>query len=107
MSAATISLREADESRQRDAVPAVSAPSRPARKRGEPQARIDVTKPLECQPAYLRFADVAALLGKSVRTISSWEQRGLLRVMRPAGGTPIVSRVELERLLREGAANGC
>lgn len=80
----------------------VEATDRCERRRAAAQARIDVSQPLERQPAYLRFADVAALLGKSVRTISSWEQRGLLRVTRPAGGTPLVSRVEIERLLREG-----
>jgi hypothetical protein len=74
--------------------------------RKAPQPRIDITQPVERQPAYLRLADVAALLGKSVRTISSWEARGLLRVIRPAGGTPLVSRTEIERLLREGATNG-
>ena len=68
----------------------------------EPRSSIDVTMPIERQPAYLRLADVAALLGKSVRTISSWEQRGLLRVTRPAGGAPLIARAEIERLLSEG-----
>lgn len=74
----------------------------------EPRASIDLTLPIERQPAYLRLADVAALLGRSVRTISSWEQRGLLRVTRPAGGAPLIARTEVERLLTEGlsCANG-
>ena len=69
----------------------------------EPRSTIDVTLPIERQPAYLRLADVAALLGRSVRTISSWEQRGLLRVTRPAGGAPLIARAEVQRLLDEGS----
>lgn len=70
----------------------------------EPRSTIDVTLPIERQPAYLRLADVAALLGRSVRTISSWEQRGLMRVTRPAGGAPLIARSEVERLLTEGSS---
>jgi hypothetical protein len=74
---------------------------RPARGREALAARIDITVPIDRQPAYLRFADVAALLGKSVRTIASWEAQGHLRVLRLAGGTPLVERREVERLLSE------
>jgi predicted site-specific integrase-resolvase len=62
---------------------------------------IDITLPITEQPAYLRIADAAALLRRSVRTIAHWEQRGLLRVLRPAGGAPLISRTEIERLLGE------
>ncbi len=64
---------------------------------------IDVTQPLTNQPAYLRLADAAALLRRSVRTIAHWEARGLIRVSRPAGGAPLIERAEIERLLSEGS----
>ncbi|HET8932216.1 MAG TPA: hypothetical protein VFN67_02195 [Polyangiales bacterium] len=83
---------------------APSEAHRPGDRSREPRSSIDVTLPIERQPAYLRLADVAALLGKCVRTISSWEQRGLLRVTRPAGGSPLVARSEVERLLSEGTS---
>lgn len=86
------------------------APNRHARTSAEAherkgaRSRVDITLPIERQPAYLTFADVGALLGKCVRTISSYEQRGLLRVLRPAGGNPLIERSEVERLLTEGTA---
>jgi hypothetical protein len=64
---------------------------------------IDITKPLDQQPAFLRLADAAALLRRSVRTLAHWEARGLLRVARPAGGSPLIARSEIERLLAEGS----
>jgi hypothetical protein len=79
-----------------------------ARQRKPARVRIDVTLPIERQPFYLTLADVAAIFGKSTRTIAMWEQKGLLRVTRPAGGAPLVARSEVERLLAEGtgAVNG-
>lgn len=77
------------------------SPNRRNRRRAAAQPRVDITLPIERQPAYLRLADVAALLGKSIRTISSWEARGLLRVRRPAGGTPLVEKSEIERLFSQ------
>jgi excisionase family DNA binding protein len=73
------------------------------RQRKAARVRIDITLPIERQPFYLTVADVAAIFGKSTRTIAMWEQKGLLRVSRPAGGTPLISRSEVERLLTEGA----
>jgi predicted site-specific integrase-resolvase len=68
------------------------------------QPAIDVTKPIDQQPAYLRLHEVALLLRRSVRAIARWEHDGLLRgVVRPAGGVPLVPRAEIERILREGA----
>lgn len=86
----------ADVSRERDNTQA------PKRRRESPRVSVDITVPIERQRAYLRPADVAALLGKSVRTIAIWEQKGLLRVTRPAGGAPLIARSEVERLLAEG-----
>lgn len=65
---------------------------------------IDITRPIHDQPAYLSLPEAAALLRRSTRALARWESRGLLRVMRPAGGNPIVARSELERLLSEGAS---
>ena len=64
---------------------------------------IDLSRPINEQPAHLRLAEAAALLRRSVRTLAHWEARGLLRVIRPAGGAPLIARSELERLLAEGA----
>jgi hypothetical protein len=67
------------------------------------RVRIDIRQPIESQPAYMSQADVAALLGNTVRTIARWEQLGLIRVIRPCGGNPLIARSEVERLLSEGA----
>ena len=74
-----------------------------SRARKAARVRIDVTLPIERQPFYLTVADVAAIFGKSTRTIAMWEQKGLLRVTRPAGGNPVICRSEVERILNEGA----
>jgi hypothetical protein len=67
------------------------------------QTTIDVSRPISEQPAYLSLSEAAALLRRSTRALARWEGRGLLRVLRPAGGNPIIERAELERLLSEGA----
>ena len=64
---------------------------------------IDLSRPINEQPSWLRLAEAAALLRRSVRTLAHWEARGLLRVVRPAGGAPLIARSEIERLLEEGA----
>lgn len=64
---------------------------------------IDLSKPLQQQPFLLRVPQAAALLGRTTRTLRAWEARGLLRVVRPAGGAPLIERTEIERLLAEGA----
>jgi hypothetical protein len=64
---------------------------------------IDVRRPISDQPAYLSLPEAAALLRRSTRALARWEGRGLLRVLRPAGGNPIIERAELERLLSEAA----
>lgn len=63
----------------------------------------DVRLPIAEQPAYLRISEVALLFRRSVRTLSDWEARGLIKVIRPAGGAPLIERAEVERLLREGS----
>jgi excisionase family DNA binding protein len=64
-------------------------------------SRINLSRPLNEQPALLRLREAAALLGRTDRTLRSWEARGLIRFVRPAGGVPLVERSELERLLNE------
>ena len=63
----------------------------------------DPCLPLTSQPIFLRVPEAAALLRRSTRTLRSWETRGLLRVVRPAGGAPLIARAEIERLLSEGS----
>jgi hypothetical protein len=65
---------------------------------------IDINLPINEQPAYLNMQEAAALLRRSTRALARWEARGLLHVLRPAGGNPLVERAEIERLLAEGAA---
>lgn len=65
---------------------------------------IDISRPLREQPAYLSLPEAAALLRRSTRALARWESRGLLRVLRPAGGNPLIERSELERLLAEAAS---
>jgi hypothetical protein len=64
---------------------------------------IDIRRPIADQPAYLRIPEAAALLRRSPRTLALWEQQGLIRMVRPAGGLPVIERTEIERLMREGA----
>jgi hypothetical protein len=64
---------------------------------------IDINRPITDQPAYLSVPEAAALLRRSTRALARWEARGLLRVLRPAGGNPLVARAEIERLLADGA----
>lgn len=65
---------------------------------------IDLTAPIEKQPAYLTIAEAAAYLRCSTRALARWEARGLLRFVRPAAGYPLVPRCEIQRLLGEGGA---
>jgi predicted site-specific integrase-resolvase len=64
---------------------------------------IDISRPLAEQPANLTLPEAAAWLRRTTRTLGNWEARGLIRVVRPAGGNPIIPRSEIERLMREGA----
>lgn len=64
---------------------------------------IDVAKPIHEQPTLLQLREAAALLRATTRTLNRWEATGRLRVLRPAGGAPLVARAEIERLLDEGA----
>ena len=65
---------------------------------------IDLAAPLAKQPSYLTMKETAALLRRSVRALNRWESLGLLRVIRPAGGNPLIERTEIERILFEGSA---
>ena len=60
------------------------------------------SRPTEGLPRLLTLAETAEVCRRSVRTIASWRAKGLLRVVRIAGGPPLVERTELERLLSEG-----
>ena len=48
-----------------------------------------------------RFAE--AQTGIKMRTWHRWASKGLVRVIRPAGGHPRIPRAEVERVLREAA----
>lgn len=48
-----------------------------------------------------RFAEVKT--GIKVRTWHRWASKGLVRVVRPAGGHPRIPRAEVQRILREAA----
>ena len=54
-------------------------------------------------PALLTVGEAAAYLRRSTRSLRAWEARGLIRVTRPAGGSPLIARTEIQRLLTEGA----
>ena len=58
---------------------------------------------VENLPALNSLDDTAAFFGRTTRTMRSWVSRGLMRVIRPCGGNPMVPRGEIERVLREGA----
>jgi len=64
---------------------------------------IDLSRPLEEQPANFLVPEAAAWLRRTARTLANWEARGLIKVIRPAGGYPIIPRSEIERLMSEGA----
>lgn len=72
-----------------------------AKPRPAPRISIDITKPLSELPRFLTVREVAAYVRRSTRTISTWEQRGLIRVLRPAGGYPIIENAEVARILAE------
>lgn len=72
--------------------------------RTKPALHIDISAPLAEQPRFLTVPEAAAFLRRSTRALARWEALGLLRVVRPAGGNPLVERSEIERLLIEGAA---
>jgi excisionase family DNA binding protein len=57
-------------------------------------------------PALLSIDAAGDVLGKSGRTIRSYIARGLIRAIRPCGGTRLIPRSEIARVLREGAADG-
>jgi excisionase family DNA binding protein len=65
---------------------------------------IDRSAPIGALPRYLTLPEAAAYLRRSTRALARWEAKGLLRVIRPAGGNPLVDRNEVERLLAEGAS---
>jgi hypothetical protein len=65
---------------------------------------IDLAAPVSALPAWLTLPEAAAYMRRSTRALARWEARGLLRVVRPAGGNPLVARAELERLLSQGAS---
>ncbi len=73
----------------------------PRRVRREPVSTIDISLPIEKQPAYLRIADVAALCRCKPRTVRAWLTEGVIRAHRPAGagGTVLIPRAEVARLL--------
>ena len=52
-------------------------------------------------PRLLTLTETAALLRRSNRTIRRWVSVGLLKTVRSGGGWPLVSRSEIERMLRE------
>jgi hypothetical protein len=64
---------------------------------------IDISAPLTEQPRYFTLPEAAAFLRRTTRALHRWESIGLLRVIRPAGGNPLIERTEIERLLAEGA----
>lgn len=55
-------------------------------------------------PRLLTPTEAARVLRRSTRCLRRWEQLGLIRALRPAGGVPLYPRAELERLLSEGAS---
>lgn len=63
---------------------------------------IDLTLPIDKQPFNLTVPEAAAYLRRSTRCLAHWEAKGLIRVLRPAGGFPLIPRSEVERILREG-----
>lgn len=67
-----------------------------------PPAPREPDKGLEKLPALVTVPEAARLLRRSTRALRRWEQLGLLRMVRPNGGRPLVERAELERILREG-----
>jgi excisionase family DNA binding protein len=62
-----------------------------------------VSAALNALPRLLTPTEAALVTRRSTRTIRRWIGAGLLRVVRPAGGNPLVPRSEIERLLREGS----
>lgn len=50
----------------------------------------------------LRLSEVCQICGVSVRTVHRWISHGILKSTK-IGGTRLVERSELERLLRDGA----
>ncbi len=71
--------------------------------RTKPALTINLSAPLADQPRYLTLPEAAAFLRRTTRALHRWESVGLLRVIRPAGGNPLIERTEIERLLTEGA----
>jgi excisionase family DNA binding protein len=61
-----------------------------------------VADALDGAPALLTLRAAAERTGIPVRTWHRWIAKGLVRVLRPAGGHPRVPRVEVARVLREG-----
>jgi excisionase family DNA binding protein len=61
-----------------------------------------VSDALDGAPALLTLKVAAERTGIPVRTWHRWIGKGLVRVLRPAGGHPRVPRAEVERVLREG-----
>lgn len=59
-------------------------------------------QPLARMPQLLTPTEAARALRRSTRCLRRWEQMGLLRAVRPAGGLPLYPRAELEKLLSEG-----
>jgi hypothetical protein len=53
-------------------------------------------------PPLLTRAEVAKVLRRSPRRIAQLERLGLLRAMRPCGGSPVYARAEIARILTEG-----
>lgn len=70
----------------------------------KPQLGIDISAPLAAQPRYLTLPEAALLLRRSTRALNRWESLGLIRVIRPAGGNPLIERGEIERILDEGTS---
>jgi hypothetical protein len=64
--------------------------------------RDDTHEILGDEPKLLTPSQAARVLRRSTRSLRRWEQLGLIRAVRPAGGAPLYPRAELERLLREG-----
>jgi excisionase family DNA binding protein len=57
---------------------------------------------LDGAPPLMTYAEAAKRLGRAERTVRSDVARGLIKVVRVAGGYPRIARVELARLIREG-----
>ena len=69
--------------------------------RSAQQSRITASTPVAELPQLLSVREAAVFFRRSPRTIALWRERGLIRMVRVAGGIPQVPRSEVERLLGE------